>query len=668
MHHTRRDFVHASLLLAAALPLARLSAAAAPAPGRRGLLFDPADLPRIRANTRDPRLAGLWASMLQADRKDDTDFLEHRVRLTSHRYDFLRVQKILERASMVYLVNGDPAQAELARLALRRLVDFPEWDLFTEGGRKIIGLQRASEGSFAVLLALDCLGDAVPAAERAAAEQAVLTKGAPACYTTLYGMKYPDRVQGWDWNARSDNDQYRYISLKRWPLILNSTNLKVIPTACLGIIACRFRGQVPEAEVWLEMARSSAKAFSTMYGTDGCYDEGAGYWGYTTLFLALFAEVLWRTQGIDDRHLVNYSGTVRYGLVMTDPVTTGNDRVLNFGDAGGQVDVSVAAWVQRTQQDPVAQYIARDIGGAGHPLGLVWYDPQAPVAPPEPALLDHRMTNDIVVSRTGWRAPSSVLALRSGGPANHEHADRNSLIFTAHGERLLHDPYHAAYARTEPRWLLRQTEAHTAVLIDGRGHQYHDGAEGTNASWAVARVTAFATGPGWMTVTSDATEAYNLANPRVTRAERTVVFLKPEVFVILDRVAVDGAPVTVQLRFQVNNEDGQGQVTVVGDGFEITRPQATLRARCSAGLAVRTGRLAIEEKDHVFPYAEAGAAAAAAHELVTVCTARPKGAAHGELAIRREGGAWRITGTHAAQTVDVTLTPGASGAPAVKIA
>ena len=109
------------------------------------------------------------------------------------------------------------------------------------------------------------------------------------------------------------------------------------------------------------------------------------------------------------------------------------------------------------------------------------------------------------------------------------------------------------------------------------------------------------------------------------------------------------------------------QVAVVGDGFEITRPQATLRARCSAGLAVRTGRLAIEEKDHVFPYVEAAAPAALTHELVTVCSARPAGAAHGELTIRREGEAWWITGTHAAQAVDVTLVAGAAGGPDVKI-
>ena len=136
-----------------------------------------------------------------------------------------------------------------------------------------------------------------------------------------------------------------------------------------------------------------------------------------------------------------------------------------------------------------------------------------------------------MISRTGWTAQDSVLALRSGGPGNHEHADRNSVIFKAYGERLLHDPFRAAYMVQNPRWRLRLTEAHTAVLINGQGHQYHDGSEGTNASWAFARVIDYRTGPGWMVVTSDATDAYQLVNAQVTRVHRTLVYLKPDVVI-----------------------------------------------------------------------------------------------------------------------------------------
>lgn len=655
---------------------------------RRGLLFDPADLDRIRANTRHPRFARFWAEQKAVDVAASEKFLREELSLTNHVLHLLKAQQILERAMFIHLVDRDAAQLALAKLALRRMLDFEEWDCFMEGDRQVLGMQRATEGTFALLLALDCLGDALTPAEVAEVEDHILRKGVPACHAAVYGMKYPDRVRGWGWNPRSEVDDFRYISLKRWPLILNSTNLKIIPTACLGIAACHFLGRRPEADGWLELARSSAKAFSTMYGSDGCYDEGVSYWGYTTLYLALFAEVLWRLHGVDDRQLINYPGSVRCALSLTMPTrdsgsavrdfihTKGwtmpmvkwEDDIVNHGDANGAVEVSVAAWVARTHGDPVAQHVVNEIGAVKFLYGLIWFDASLPSARPGPELDDVRMRNDIVISRTGWKAEDNLVALRSGGPGNHEHADRNSVIFKAHGERLFHDPYRAAYKVTQPRWLLRQTEAHTAVLIDGRGHQYHDGSEGTNASWAFAKVVDYATGPGWMRVGSDATDAYQLVDADITRVLRTLVYLKPDVLVILDQVEAM-KPVAVEARFIINYEDAAGQVSANGDTFSITRPFASLRARVAGtgSVTVDTGRLAMPVEDGEYPFARAVSAAASRHELLTVSTAAPTGGAQGDIELRRETDGWRIRGSHAAQSIDVRITPRAHAAPVVTI-
>ena len=99
----------------------------------RGLFFDETDLPRIRANTTNPRFAPFWQSQLEADSAADTKFLTEELSLTNHTVHLLRAQRILERVSFIYLVNRDPAQLELAKLAIRRMMDFPEWDSFLEG-------------------------------------------------------------------------------------------------------------------------------------------------------------------------------------------------------------------------------------------------------------------------------------------------------------------------------------------------------------------------------------------------------------------------------------------------------------------------------------------------------------------------------------------------------
>ena len=84
MNTTRRTFLQTTSLLAATLPLTNLrlagaesSAPTAPAGRGRGLFFDESDLPRIRANTTDPRFAAYWQSLVTADLVDDTDFLEN---------------------------------------------------------------------------------------------------------------------------------------------------------------------------------------------------------------------------------------------------------------------------------------------------------------------------------------------------------------------------------------------------------------------------------------------------------------------------------------------------------------------------------------------------------------------------------------------------------------
>ncbi len=636
------------------------------------LLFDVSDLPRIRANLDSPRLAELRATLFPADLPAREKFIREEARLENLMYDMAKVRMHLEQAAFAYAVSGDAAQLAIAKQALLRLCDYQRWDYFMEAGTKTIGLQRAPEATIACVLALDWLGDQLTREERALVEDSIIRKGAPACFTTLYGMKHPDRVRGWTQDPK-EKMPFK-INMARWPLILNSTNLKVIPICGLGYAAIHFHGRHPDAGKWLELARQSARAFAQMYGTDGSYDEGVGYWGYTTMHLILFAEALYRRLGIDDRDLINYPGTVRYALCMTMPTQQNPKEAVNFGDAGA-VDTTVAAWVGRVHQDPVSDFVVRNVGGVGHWPAAIWCRPEAAGTPPGPELNDVRLSNDLVISRSGWNATDGVVALRSGGPANHEHADRNSVLFKVHGERFFHDPYGGGYSTMVPKWRLRFTEAHSAVLIGGQGHQYHDGSEGTNSSWAEARVTAFRHGPGWMTVTSDATEAYALVNPAVRLVERTLVYLKPDVLLVLDRVQLDAAA-PVQVRYQLFNDDGHGAVAATDAGFTITRPLAALTATAhgAGSLTVRTGRMEFPANPgpyqtsvaSVQEYAEIESAAAKTHTVLTVAAAAP-GGAPAKLTVTAEPGGWRVKGTHGGRAIQVSVVVREGALPEVSL-
>jgi hypothetical protein len=629
---------------------------APPAPSHKGLLFDASDIPRIRETIKHPRFAPYWKSIVDANLEADTRFLRTELRLNNHVADFMRARQILERTSFVYRIAGNKRHLEVARIAIDRILEYRKWDYFLEGGEHVFGLQRAPEATIAMSFAREWMDDVLSIELKNEMEKQITEKGAPACYRSLYGMKYPERVRGWGFDPESDYE-YKIVDMKRWPLILNSTNLKVIPICGLGIAGCMFYDKHPQAPQWLALALQSARAFAPMFGPDGCYDEGVSYWGYTALHLSIFLEVLYRKLGQDERGLINFPGTVKYGLQMSMATAQKSDDCVNFGDASVVGDVSVAAWVARKHRDATAQFVATSIGEVKTHYGLIWFDPSVHAKKPGAELYDVRFTNDIVVSRTGWGSNDSVVGLRSGGPANHEHADRNSVVFKAHGERLLHDPLKAAYPYTLPHWVLRLTEAHTAVLINGKGHQYHDGHEGTNASWAEAKVVRYKPSAKHLVVTSDATDAYHLVNPDVQLVRRTVVFLKPDMLLLFDRVKLGASKAKVQVRFQVYNADEKGQSEINGAVFTIKRPLATLRATTAAStpLSLRSGLHAVPKDIGIYPYVEAETGESLDHWIVTAMTAQQAAKTQGTVDISASGSTVAIRVQHNGQSKTVSI-------------
>jgi hypothetical protein len=394
MKSSRRKFLNTAALTMAGVALAPRKTLAGYLPQEpiqrisRGLLFDKADIARIRATQTLPRFATYWKTMTEADLASDTKFLRTELRLNNHVADLLRARQILERSSFVYAINGDKKHLDVSRLAVDRILEYKKWDYFLEGKEFTFGLQRAPETTIAMCFALEWLGDTLSESARKEIEKQIGEKGAPACYRSLYGMKYPDRVRGWGFDPESD---YPFkVDMSRWPLILNSTNLKVIPIAGLGIAACQLYNKHPQAESWLNLARQSARAFAPMFGSDGCYDEGVSYWGYTALYYTLFLEIMYRTLGIDERNLINYPGTVRYGLQMSMPSEGKPDDCVNFGDASTVGDVSVAAWVARKHRDSIAQYVTTSISEVKTHYGMVWYDPTVEAKKPGPERSEER--------------------------------------------------------------------------------------------------------------------------------------------------------------------------------------------------------------------------------------------------------------------------------------
>jgi hypothetical protein len=250
----------------------------------------------------------------------------------------------------------------------------------------------------------------------------------------------------------------------------------------------------------------------------------------------------------------------------------------------------------------------------------MWYAPDRAAAPPPAGPSLWRSDLGWITARTGYEPDDLVVALRSGGPSNHEHADRGSLVVKCFGEILVDDPYRPPYSNSDPAWMLRTTAGHSALLVDGQGHQYHDGSEGTNASDAVARLVRTGERDGLFYWTSDATPAYRLVQPHLASVTRTVaVFHEIPAVLVLDKVTTDGAEVRLQARFFGDNRDGQCTIEPDGTGFRLARPGAALQGAGygTGGVQAQALHLPIPEERAVqHPFAEVATEAPGSRPLL----------------------------------------------------
>lgn len=627
------------------------------------LLFDSAELPRIRATLERPEFATYWRNAREADLAGDERFLREELKLDHVNSDLARAAGILQRSAFVHAVEPDARHLAVAKLALGRILAFRRWDWILEANRDTVGVMRNGTTSISVVLAVDWLGADLTAAEQAAVINFIANESAPAAERAVFGMNHHDQVAGWsmDPTAAGFDQAYREIDFSRWPAILDVNNLRIIATAGLAAAAGLLHGRHPRAEHWAKMAEASLRLFVSRLPADGAFPEGPDYWSFTFNYYAVSAELLRRRCHLDVRDAFDFPAMIRYVQMVHLPTPAVPGGCINIGDAFSTAGGEPLAWIGRHFRDSTANHLVlqpgtiRDLPNSS--WTAIWFDPSVPARRSADLPLDRILFPGIAVSRSGWTAADSVLAFRSGEPENHEHADRNSLLFVAHGERLLQDPLKASYIPTHPKWHLRLTAAHSAVLIDGQSHAYHHGEEGTNASSARAVLQDHRTGRDWMAATSDAADAYQRAGLPAASVQRTVVFLKPDIVIVCDRVRLTEAR-PVQVRFQVCNDDGHGSATATASGFTISRPHATLQARIAATspAAVSVGQLPIPVDQGVYPYVEVASPSATDHALVTVCTAAPtEDNSHGQLSVRREGDTWLIRGEHRGRQVEVSI-------------
>jgi len=358
--------------------------------------------------------------------------------------------------------------------------------------------------------------------------------------------------------------------------------------AAAGLAVC---DETDGADRWVGLALEKFRRTTDALGPDGASHEGVGYWQYGVEYLLKFMHLARDLLGVDLHDHPWWRNTAAYGRYLTLPrgAWTRRNSIVDLADCPRGNWYGPDYLLRRLAaefRDPYAQWHAQqvneaDIAALGAPwLNLVWYDPHVPAKPPANLpTLRHFADMGIVSARTGWSGDETLLVFKCGPfighhavqafdrdpGGGHVHPDANHFVLFGAGEWLVRDDGYRA----------KRTGHHNTLLVGGRG-QLGEGRMWFNGSACLARksrprILRAESTPTLDHLAGDATDAYPPA-AGLRRFVRHLVWLKPDVLLVLDDVAAEGEA-DLELRFHPEQQKAERR----GNAFLMRGKKALLR-------------------------------------------------------------------------------------------
>lgn len=302
------------------------------------------------------------------------------------------------------------------------------------------------------------------------------------------------------------------------------------------------RGDMPELNAWLRTALPTYVAsVSPWGGDDGGFANGSTYAEWDAGESLVMWDLVERVLGVPFYRkpwLTEFSRFIAYALPPGTPVgvfgdgaeTNRNEDWARFGKAiMNRSDTTLSRW-----------YVKQQSGEDYARLHILL----SPREYPSTVALPSTQPNGAYFPTVGWAAMHSSLAdrLRTSvffksspfGSVNHSHADQNSFVMYSKGKVLAMDSGVYDYYNS-PHWrdYYKQTKAHNAITFDG-GVGQSLGAGGLGERASSGRLTKFLQTAGYDITSGDALAAYG---GKLTKAKRTLVFIRPATLVVVDQLA-----------------------------------------------------------------------------------------------------------------------------------
>ena len=337
----------------------------------------------------------------------------------------------------------------------------------------------------------------------------------------------------------------------------------------LGEVGIAFLGEVEGAEDWVWFA---ANVFSNVYPVwsddDGGWHEGVSYWSSYIDRFTWWADVMRAAMGINAYDKPYFSKVGYYAMYLMPPGKVSG----GFGDGANRRRASqlVPLMSQLAAQAGNGhwQWYVEQMGGPDVTSGHIGFirgalpkvEAEAPDDLPVSKLF--KGTGQAYLNTTLTSADKDVQVIFKSSPMgtqSHGNAGNNSFVLWAYGQRLLiRTGRYYNYGGPHHRDWMWSTRSVNNITVNGQG-------QAKRTAKARGEIVAFKTTPSMDIVVGEAAQAYEPALERFTRA---VIFVKPELVVVYDRLeakepstfeywlhAVNKINVEDQHRIQVKNED-----------------------------------------------------------------------------------------------------------------
>jgi hypothetical protein len=334
----------------------------------------------------------------------------------------------------------------------------------------------------------------------------------------------------------------------------------------LGEVGIAFAGEIEGAEDWVWFAMNVFyNTYPVWCDDDGGWHEGSSYWASYQQLFTWWADVMREAFGIDAFDKPYYSKAGCYAMYLMPPNKVGG----GFGDLTGTRTAASNREIMSvfTAQSGNGhwQWYVDQIGGPLESDGYVGFVRGAlpavkPVAPNDlPASRLFTGIGQAYLNTSVVDASDSVQVVFKSSPfgtQSHGYEANNSFLLWGYGQRLLiHSGYRDSYGSEHHSQWMWSTRSVNNITVNGRG-------QGRRTAAAQGRITHFTTTPAIDVVVGEAGEAYEVPLDRFTR---TIIFIKPELVIVYDRLAAN-EPSTYEYWLHAVNKigvAGQHDVQVV---------------------------------------------------------------------------------------------------------